>query len=208
MRSTLVGFLTVAGLIISGFTPAHATLFDIDLSPGPGVALNLGANPYNQDHAIGLSGLNESGMPPTPASGNEIGAGITYDDVSNQLSFDIGYGSALGFVDLLGPVTAMHVHGPGPVIFPAPNINAGVQFGLAGFHTPVGPFSGRITGVQILSAGQEQQLFNNELYVNVHSAFALGGEIRGQLIAVPEPDTLILLGFSSLALIRIRQWYS
>jgi hypothetical protein len=37
-----------------------------------------------------------------------------------------------------------------------------------------------------LAAGQS--------YLNVHSSFAGGGEIRGQLLAVPEPATLALLG--------------
>jgi hypothetical protein len=205
MKRTLVGLLTLTGISFAGPMTTQAAVFQVDLSPGPGVALNLGANPYTQDHAVGLSGLNESPAVVLSGSGNEIGAGISYDDVSNQLSFDLAYGSAFGFSDLVGNLTVLHVHGPGLVNFPGPNINAGVQFGLAGFHTPSGTKSGRITGNQVLTAAQEQLLIDNALYVNIHSDVNPGGEIRAQLILVPEPTTFTLLGLGSLALMMMRR---
>lgn len=144
-------------------------------------------------------------MPATTATGNEIGGGITYDDVTNRLSMDFAYGSAFGFTDLQGDMTVLHIHGPSPVNFPAGNTGAGVQFNLAGFHTPSGPRSGRITGVQVLSAVQESMLINNELYVNIHSGFATGGEIRGQFIIVPEPSTMLLALGGMACLLRRRR---
>jgi hypothetical protein len=41
----------------------------------------------------------------------------------------------------------------------------------------------------------------DEAFLNIHSTFAPGGEIRGFLQAVPEPSGLILLGIGSPALI-------
>jgi hypothetical protein len=38
------------------------------------------------------------------------------------------------------------------------------------------------------------------MYVNIHTSNFTGGEIRGQLYAVPEPGTLLLLGAGLLSL--------
>jgi hypothetical protein len=183
--------------------PLQATVFQVDLSPLSG-ALNLGANPYTQDHAVGLSGLNSASQLSPTGSGNEVGAGISYDDVTNLLSFDFAYGSAFGFTDLVGNWTLAHIHGPGLVNFPAANINAGVQVGLGVFHTPSGSKSGRITGSTTLTAPQELLLIDNTLYVNIHSDFYPGGELRAQLILVPEPSTYALL--ASLAVLGVVAW--
>lgn len=202
----ILPFLAVAGMSLAGVATSYSAIFAIDLSPGPGRALNLGASTYTRDHATGLSGLNETGMFAASGSGNEIGAGISYNDVSNVLSFDMAYGSAFGFADLLGNLTVLHVHGAGLVNFPAANTSAGVQFDLAGFHTASGPRSGRITGTRVLTAAQETMLLNNSLYVNIHSAAQTGGEIRGQLIIVPEPSQalLALISFVTVAIRRRR----
>lgn len=86
-----------------------------------------------------------------------------------------------------------HIHGPGLVNFPAANISAGVQVNLGGFQSPSGSKSGRIAGSITLTESQEQLLIDNTLYVNVHSDFYPGGELRAQLILVPEPSTYALL---------------
>ena len=187
-----------------GGLPLNATLFQVDLSPLSG-ALNLGANPYTQDHAVGLSGLNTFGQLSPTGSGNEIGAGISYDDVTKVLSFDFAYGAAFGHTDLVGNWTASHIHGPGLVNFPAVNSNGGVQIDLAGFHTPSGSNSGRFTGSSVLTVTQEQLLIDNSLYVNIHSDVHPGGEVRAQLVLVPEPSTFALLTGIAMIVVALRR---
>ena len=143
------------------------------------------------------------------ATGNEL-LGISYDDVMDELTFDFGYGSAFGFSDLLGDYTNVHIHGDADSIanFPSANGSGGVQAGLGlnGSHTASGTRSGRITGVLSFTAAQETLLFDNKLYVNIHSQANTGGEIRAQLIAVSEPSRALLgvIGFLPIVLRRRR----
>jgi hypothetical protein len=86
------------------------------------------------------------------------------------------------FQNLIGVYTLSHIHGPA-----APGVNAGVRFG---FVAPLAPWvfangnhDGTITnfvvgGVTLVDAAN---LNNGMMYVNIHSDFRPGGEIRGQL---------------------------
>ena len=127
MKKTIT-LLALGGLLLAGTITSRAVVFDIDLSPLGGTALNLGAPPthYFGDHAVGLAAPNESAFIPSPATGNEIGAGIKFDSVTKALSFHVGYGAAFGFTSLLGGFADAHLHAPGMVLFPAPNAPAGV----------------------------------------------------------------------------------
>lgn len=196
IRKTTVGMIATSLMIVGS---ASAAIFQIDLSPPPGLALNS-TNYANGDHTLGMSAPNAVGQPASPATGNEIGAGVTFDSVTKQLTWNIGYGSDFGFVDLVGNFAVAHVHGPVAVQFPAPNTGAGVRIPLA--HTPGSTaLTGSFVGSAVLSAADETSLFDNLLYVNVHSGFAPGGEIRGQLVpVVPEPTSALLLAFASLML--------
>ena len=154
----------------AGVTSTHATLFTVALSPGTGLALNLGTNTYTRDHGLALSGLNEPGMFTGVGSGNTVGSGIRYDDVTNLLTFDFAYGSAFGFVDLAGSFTALHLHAPGNVNYTSANSNGGVILDLSSYHTASGAKSGRITGSATLTAANESDLINNKVYANIHSS--------------------------------------
>lgn len=154
---------------------------------------------------FGMLGGNEFPAVAGGGSGGEIGSGIFYDDFSKILTLNVGWGSGNGFTNLMGTVTAAHIHGPtastGTAAFAE---NAGVLFSLGG-STPGFNSSGTNGGwtntTATLSAAQETNLFNGQLYLNAHTPTNPGGEIRGQLVAAPEPSSAVLaaLGLAGLA---------
>ncbi len=184
-----------------------AAVYPVRFSPPASAAINIGADTYPGDHALGLSPANESNMPSSTASGDVL-TGMSYNDVTNVLSFDFGYGSAFGFSDLTSDWNGgVHIHGNGAATahFPANNTNAGVITDLGSFHTASGTRSGRITGSVALPDTFETWLLNNWLYINIHSQGNTGGEIRGQLILVPEPMSGALLAIGAAGLVALRR---
>jgi len=161
----------------------------------------------------GLLGGNENltgGISPTnPGSGGEIGTGIFYDDVSKVLNLNVGWGAGNGFTNLSNVATATHLHGP--TALPATPadfaINNGVVFGLdapsgqsAGIWTPSASNGSFIGTVSNFTAVQESILLAGHYYFNVHTAANGGGEIRGNLVAVPEPGSFALMGLVSVGM--------
>lgn len=152
-----------------------------------------------------LSGLNENPVNASPGTGLGV---FTIDDVLHTMKVDIT------FADLIGTTTASHVH----CCAPAPT-NVGVATELPLFTGfPTGVHAGTYSHVFDLTlpgtfnpafvtshggtaAGAEAGLLAgmaaHQAYLNVHSTFAPGGEIRGQLTFVPEPQAwaLMILGF-------------
>jgi hypothetical protein len=59
------------------------------------------------------------------------------------------------------------------------------------------------------AAGAEAALvagmLDGRAYVNIHSSFAGGGEIRGFLREVPEPGTLVLLALGMMGVVARRR---
>lgn len=169
---------------------SQATLIDFDLlgRSGPGMR-------FDNENPLSASGS---------GTGGEIGAGITYDDASNLLILNVGWGLGNGFTNLTGTVTAGHIHAAANNLF---TTNGGVIVSLDGV-TPgfnSSPTNGGWSNTQVtLSAAQETQLLNGQLYLNAHTAANGGGEIRGNLVPapVPEPATVGLLALGALALVR------
>jgi hypothetical protein len=117
-------------------------------------------------HEAHLDGLQEVPPVATPATGY---AKITVDTQANTMRV------VLTFQDLIGSQTAAHLHGPA-----APGINAGV---LVGF--PLGNFDQTFPITDVI----EGHILAGLTYVNVHSTFRPGGEIRGQV--GPQPPTAV-----------------
>ena len=157
------------GLLLSTTLFSSAALIEFDISP-PGTTPALALSPDNEVIPGSSSG-----------SGNEIGTGIRFDTISMLLSFSIGYGSSAGFTDLTGPAFAFLLHGPA-----SPTETAPVLFDLSPFHTFASDPTegGTIIGSLTLSSQAASSLLQGLDYINIYTPANLGGEIRGQLVAV------------------------
>jgi hypothetical protein len=60
-------------------------------------------------------------------------------------------------------------------------------------------------GSATLTETQESQLLSELWYINVHSTNFPGGEIRGQVLLVPEAASSLLLATAVLGLLRVRR---
>lgn len=125
-----------------------------------------------------LSGAQET--PPVVTAGTGS-ATMTVDDVTGAWSLS---GS---FSNLTGTSTNAHIHGPAAIGAGPAGVIKGLSF-TSGVNS--GTFNGSDLLTSVFTAPQLTELKNGLYYVNVHSTFAGGGELRGQLLQVPEPSAM------------------
>lgn len=181
MRKILLALVSFMSLIAVQPTRAAIIEFDVDL---------LGAN--------------ENPVVITPGTGTAI---VRVDTVALTMFIDVT------FANLIGTTTASHIH-----CCEVPPTNAGVATQTPSFvGFPLGVTSGTyqhtfdmtlassynasfitanggtpLSAFNVLLAGMQ----SGQSYLNIHTTFRPSGEIRGQLIQVPEPATLALLAAS------------
>lgn len=135
-----------------------------------------------------LSGANEV---PNPVTTNATGtATLILDTVTGKATLSVS------FTGLSSGLTGSHIHCCAPA-----GANAGVLVNF-GSQLTTGSTSGSFSNWAIpmtFTAQQISDLINGRMYVNIHSSNNTGGEIRGQLTAVPEPGTLLLFGAGLLS---------
>jgi hypothetical protein len=156
----------------------------------PAASANATIIIFNAD----LSGLQENPPNASPGSGFAI---VTVDDSLLTMRVEAT------FEDLIGTTAAAHIHCCEP---PPENATVATQTpSFIGF--PLGVTSG--TGGTVDSAFDAllAGMLAGESYFNIHTTEFPGGEIRGQLQAVPEPSTwaMMLLGFGTAGLVFRRR---
>jgi hypothetical protein len=145
---------------------------------------------------------------------------VTYDDIAHTLQVQTVW------QDLTGPTSVAHIHccvdPPGTVsVAFTPGTLPGFPAGLTAGAYDSGPVdltlttsytNGFLSGagggtVAGAEAALIQGLLAGRAYLNIHSSFAPGGEIRDFLQVVPEPGTYALFaaGFAALAGYRLRK---
>lgn len=196
-------FVIAFPLLVGLTTPASAvTLFTADLT-------------NSQEVPPAVPTLTSTGAPRPASFGT---ATFTLNDAMTALVFS----ATIFNIDVTGTQTtdtfdnlvAAHIHAPAP-----PGTNASVRWGFFGtpfndnnpndalvvpFPTGVGgTFSGKWDapeGNNTTLAAQLPSILADLSYINFHTVQFPGGEIRGQILRVPEPSTLVLLGIGLLVL--------
>src|SRR3954467_14817517 len=145
--------------LLASLAAAQADIIQFNLSPG-------GLSPTNEVPPV----TNSSG------SGDKISTGISFDTASAILSFNIGYGSDQGFLDLTGPATYANIQSPASL-----NENAGEQFNLTSFLTPATDATkgGTLIVSVDLNTEQSSNLLAGLDYINIHTDANPDGELRG-----------------------------
>lgn len=142
-----------------------------------------------QNFTISATGAQET---PANASGAAGGGIAVFDSTANTISV------SLFFTGLSAPATASHIH------VGAPGVPGAVIVSFVPF-TPPATFGSIVGGPLAFPVADIPALFAGDTYFNIHDAVFPGGEIRGQLLPVPEPATIGLLALGTLAFLSRRR---
>ena len=166
-------------------------------------------------YAVTLNGPSES--PPNASPGVGLGT-VDYNDVAHTLALSVS------FSGLTGTTTASHIHAATAAPFAGTAGVATTTPTFAGF--PLGVTSGTYVNTLDLTlaasynpsyvtanggttanaeAALAAAMAAGRSYWNIHSTTFGGGEIRGFLVAVPEPSTLALAGLGAVGM-AARAW--
>jgi hypothetical protein len=181
-------------------------------------ALIAGAGVARADIIVttNLDGAQERPTPiDTPATGTGF---LAFVDATGVLTYSVSYSG------LLFPLTIGHIHivpsnvvtadSTGPIVLdfnPTPGLTAGFFFGTFSENGGSGtdstpmliprPAIGINTFADFIDA-----LEAGRGYFNLHSTEFAAGEIRGNIVAIPEPWSLVLLGIGTIGLVA-RSWH-
>ena len=202
--SVLAAFFLLA-LIVGSTARAHEEFFAATMTNA-----NEPANPP-------VVPTTSTGAPRAVSFGN---ASFVLNDLQNAMTmsatvFNIDFTGAQT-ADTFDNLVAAHIHASSTV---TPTTTAPVVWGFFGSplndNNPndvvVSPFAtgvgGTITAKWDLAEGNNTNLFdqltnvlNERAYINFHTTQFGGGEIRGTLVAIPEPSALVLVGAGGLVL--------
>lgn len=141
-----------------------------------------------------LNGSQEVPPNASPATGFGL---FELNDAETELAFEISYG------DLLTGLTVAHFHRG------AVGVNGPVVRGISVAEGAIpGTTSGLMSGIwkstdaSPLTPALVADLKAGLIYVNLHTSLFPGGEIRGQIFAVPEPSAIVLSGLG-LAVVTV-----
>ena len=196
----------------------YALLSLLVISSGAEASITLIANITNGQENPATVPTTAAGAPRPASFGtasfliNDAMTSMSFQAVVNNIDF-----TGLQTVDVNDNLTAAHIHASPTAV---PGVNAGVVWGFFGsplndispndvvttpFTTGVG---GTISGKWDLTEGnnttfaaQLPNILAGTSYINFHTTQFGGGEIRGQILAVPEPETyaLILAGLGAIS---------
>lgn len=135
-------------------------------------------------------------VPPNSSTATGFGT-VLLNDAQNMIAVNFTY------TGLTTQVTVGHIHGPAPL-----GVNAPVLFDFTSALPPAST-SGTIAEQMFsINPTQVNNLRGGLLYFNLHSTTFPGGEIRGQIAAVPESQPLslfgIVLAMGCVALLKTR----
>lgn len=192
--SLVFGIVSLVGLAGFSTQSTHADIIEFRLTGNGGDGLL----PGNVTPPTGVSGSGGMGL-----------TGITFDTATNLLHIDVMWGSDNGFGDLTGEVTMLHLHGPTD----APPPDAFSQTGplmltlsnsLSFDNSATG---GGVNDSFFVNNSDVAGLLAGRTYINVHTAAFEFGEIRGYLVAIPEPATglALMAGTGILLMVRRRR---